>query len=162
MRHYIIDGYNALFKLRPLLKKHYQTREGFIQYIKVSQPFGSIKNKVSVVFDGKAGVVSEIKPSHTFLNVFFSKNESADEMIVRIAKKERNPRNTFVVTDDREVQEKVTSLGCSTLSIHEFFKNLTKKKEKTDKDKPDPRSKEGKKITEELKKIWKVDEGDYQ
>ena len=162
MKHYILDGYNALFKIKPLLKKPYQTRDGFIQYIKVSQPFGSIKNKVSVVFDGKAGVVSEIKPSHSFLNVFFSKNESADDMIVRIVKKERNQSETIVVTDDREVKEKVKLLGCSTLSVFEFFNELTRVKNHQEKEKPDLNSKEGKNITEEMKKIWGISEEDHQ
>ncbi|GAH75896.1 unnamed protein product [marine sediment metagenome] len=158
MKHYIIDGYNALFKIKPLLKKSYQTRDGFIQYIMVTKPFGSIKNRVSIVFDGSKDVINDKRRPFPPIDVIFSKNETADDTIVRMVKKERKQGEIIVVTDDREVKEKVKLLGCSTLSILEFFKNLTEKKERTDKDKPDPRSKEGKKITEELKRIWKVDE----
>lgn len=161
MRHFIIDGYNALFKIRPLLKKQYQTRDGFIQYIRVSQPFGSSRNRVSIVFDGSSDVVDEKRPPSPPIDVIFTKYETADAMIVRMAKRGSQPGETIVVTDDREVKEKVKLLGCSTLSVLEFFKELTHIERPPEKDKPEPNSKEGKRITEELKRIWTDDE-DHQ
>ena len=151
MRHYIIDGYNALFKIKSSLKKPYQTREGFIQYISVSKPFGSIKNRVTIVFDGTTGVVSNQKYSYAPINVIFAKNESADDLIIKIAKTENKSGEIIVVTDDREVREKTQLLGCSTLSVLQFFKDLTKKKETEEKEKPEPDSKEGENITDEMK-----------
>ncbi len=157
MRHFIIDGYNALFKIRSLLRKPYQTREGFIQYISVSKPFGSIRNRVSVVFDGTLGVVSYQKKSYSPINVIFTKNESADDLIIRMVKAEKNSGEIIVVTDDREVREKTQLLGCSILSVLQFFKDLTKKKETEEKEKPEPDSKEGENITEEMKKEWGIE-----
>lgn len=157
MRHFIIDGYNALFKIKSLLRKPYQTREGFIQYISVSKPFGSIRNRVTIVFDGTAGVVSNQKHFHAPINVIFAKNESADDLIIKIAKTENKSGEIIVVTDDREVREKTQLLGCSTLSVLQFFKDLTKKKETEEKEKPEPDSKEGENITEEMKKEWGIE-----
>ena len=157
MRHFIIDGYNALFKIKSLLRKPYQTREGFIQYIRVSKPFGSIRNRVTIVFDGTAGVVFNQKHFYAPINVIFAKNESADDLIIRMVKAEKNSGEIIVVTDDREVREKTQSLGCSTLSVLQFFKDLTKKKETEEKEKPEPDSKEGENITEEMKKEWGIE-----
>lgn len=157
MKHFIIDGYNALFKIKPLIKKQYRSREGFIQFIRITRPFGSIRNKVSLIFDGTKGVAFEQKPSYTPIDVIFSKDGTADDMIVRMAKKEMNKRETTVVTDDRELKEKVKLSGCSTLSVLEFFKQLTAKKTSTEKEKPDPNSKKGKDITEAMRKIWEIE-----
>ena len=157
MRHYIIDGYNALFTIKPRLKKLNQTREGFLQFIKNSQLFGSMRNKISIVFDGAIGVTAKSKKSYTPIKVFFSKDRTADERIVNMVKQEKHPKSVFVITDDRELKEKVSLLGCSTMSVQEFFKTNTKKEE-TEKEKRDPSSSEAKTITEEMKKEWGIDD----
>jgi predicted RNA-binding protein with PIN domain len=157
MRHYIIDGYNALFAIRQRLKKLNRSREGFIQYIRNSRLGGSPKNKVSIVFDGAIGVSSQQRRSYTPLHVFFSKDRTADDLIVKMVSQEKHPRNVYVITDDRELKEKITNLGSSTVSVHEFFKTDQKKEEKEE-DKPEPSSREGKTITEEMKKEWGIKE----
>lgn len=163
MRHYIVDGYNALFKIRSLLKKHNRSREGFIRYIRATRPFGSTRNRVTVVFDGSKDVHFQQKQPSGPVDVVFAKSESADDRIVKMAKKKHNRVETVVVTDDREVKDKVRVQRCKTMSVLEFFKKLSEKKEekrnkKDNDEKPSPNSKEGKSITEEMKKIW----GDYQ
>lgn len=159
MRHYILDGYNALFKIKPLLKKHNRTREGFIRYIRATRPFGSMRNKLTIVFDGSKDVQFPQKQPSGPVDVLFAKSESADDRIVKMVKKKRGNAETIVVTDDREVRERVRTQGCKTMSVMEFFKKLVEKKEEKESkedgdEKPSPHSKEGKSITEELKKIW--------
>jgi len=156
MRHFIIDGYNALFKIKPLVKKPFQTREGFIHYLRIKKPFGSMRNKVTVVFDGSLNVSFKQKTSNAPIEVIFTRNETADDMIIRMAKNAKYPRAIIVITDDREIKEKVKLYGCATLSVLEFFKDLTREKKPKEKDKPEPGSKEGRDITEELKKIWGI------
>jgi predicted RNA-binding protein with PIN domain len=163
MRHYIVDGYNALFKIKQFLKKHNRSREGFIRYIRTTRPFGSMRNRVTIVFDGSKDVQFRQKQPSGPVDVVFAKSESADDRIVKMAKKKGDRAEIIVVTDDIEVKDKVRMQGCKTMSVMEFFKKLAGKKEgkgkKVDEDeKPSPDSKEGKSITDEMKKIW----GDYQ
>jgi predicted RNA-binding protein with PIN domain len=157
MSHFIIDGYNALFGLRPLLKNRARSREGFLLYIKTARPFGSIRNKVTVVFDGRQGIVSEQRHLSP-LRVIFSKVDSADETIVRMVSRHTHPGEVIVVSDDRELCERVKLLGGRTVSVTEFFSSLTKKKKESIDEKPAPASKEGKAITDEMKKEWKIDD----
>lgn len=155
MVHFIIDGYNALFRIKPLLKKQYKTREGFIRYIKISKPYGSIRNKVSLVFDGTTGVTFNPKIYLPF-NVFFTKGENADDMIVEMVKMDKRPQDIIVVTDDRELQDRVKIYDSKAIGVLRFFKNLKKDGKTTKEEKPDINSKEAKDITEEMKKIWGI------
>lgn len=158
MNHFIIDGYNALFALRPFLKSTARSREGFLLYIKTAQPFGSFRNKVTVVFDGKKGVVSHQQTPSIPLRVIFSKQGSADEAIVRIVSREKYPQQAIVVTDDRELSERVRLLGAKTMAVSDFFSSLFKKNRKPTDVKPSPESKEGRSITDEMKKEWNIDD----
>ncbi len=156
MKHFIIDGYNALFKIKAKLKKQYQTREGFVQYVKTTRCSYHKKNKYSLIFDGAKGVSFDSKFGFSPLNVIFSKGENADEKIVKMIEREKHKGTTFVVTDDRELQERVLFLGCSTVSVLDFFGELTGKKKSSDTGKPSLDSSEGKDITDEMKKIWGI------
>lgn len=158
MHHFIIDGYNVLFSLRPYLKGFARTREGFLLYLKAAHHFGSSRNEVTVVFDGREGIVSDGLASHAPLRVKFSKRESADEMIVRIVSREQHPERTVVVTDDRELSLRVRQLGAQSVPVLTFFSSRIRKKPKPGDSKPTPESREGKLITEEMKKEWKIDE----
>jgi predicted RNA-binding protein with PIN domain len=158
MNHFIIDGYNALFSLKPYLKGKAQTREGFLLYLKTARPFGSLRNIVTVVFDGREGVVGNLWMPSFPLRIIFSKRESADEAIVRIVSREKHSQQTVVVTDDRELAERVRLLGARAVPVSVFFSSLTKKQRKPADVKPTPDSNEGKSITDEMKKEWKIDD----
>ncbi len=158
MTHFIIDGYNALFRLKPFLKGTARTREGFLQYIKTARPFGSLRNRVTVVFDGAEGIVTSKKTPFHPLRVIFSKRETADETIIRLLNREEHPGQTVVVTDDRELAERAKNLGAKTLAVPDFFSALAQKKEPQKDTKPSPESREGKRITEEMKKEWGIEE----
>jgi predicted RNA-binding protein with PIN domain len=153
----MVDGYNALITVKPLLKSKFKSRDGFLQYIKIAQPFGSLRNKITIVFDGRKGIVSSVKKRYSPLNIIYAKHRTADEQIVQMVKKELRPQQTIVVTDDRELREKVRALGAQIMSVREFFKSL-KKKSPAQEEKPRPESAEGKAITETMKKEWGIDE----
>lgn len=158
MTRFIIDGYNALFSLRPFLKGTARSREGFLLYIKTARPFGSLRNSVTVVFDGAKGIVSGQQGSFSPLRIIFSKGETADETIVRLISREEHPNRTVVVTDDRELAERAKNLGAQAVAVSDFFSSLVKKKRTTQDTKPTPESREGKRITEEMKKEWNIDD----
>jgi predicted RNA-binding protein with PIN domain len=158
MNHYIIDGYNALFALKPRLKGSARSREGFLLYLKTARPFGSLRNGVTVVFDGREGVVLNLERAYAPLRVVFSKRESADETIVRIVSKEKHPEQAIVVTDDRELSERVSMLGAKAVRVSDFFAPLFRKKQVSADSKPSPESAEGRTITDAMKKEWNIEE----
>lgn len=158
MNHFIIDGYNALFALKSFLKGKARSREGFLLYIKTARPFGSLRNAVTVVFDGRKGIVSDMQHAYAPVRVIFSRQDSADEMIVRIITREEHPERAIVVTDDRELAERVRVVGAKTVAVMDFFSSLTTKKPEPTDSKPNPESKEGKSITDEMKKEWNIDD----
>ncbi len=160
MKHFIIDGYNALFTIKPFLRKQYQSREGFVQYLRIAKPFGSVRNRVTVVFDGRDNALYRQKHSSVPVSVLYSDNKEADEIIIRMVKNAKRSSEIIVVSDDREIKEMVSMMGAETLPVKEFFKSLTQKKKRHEEEKPDPTSKAGKEITEEMKKVWEVEENE--
>ncbi|MDP8265767.1 MAG: NYN domain-containing protein [Candidatus Aceula meridiana] len=124
--HYILDGYNVLNKLPRLIQKSLKdAREGLVQVLEVDRPQGSIKNKVTIVFDGQPGMLSGMKTNSVF--VIFTENQTADDRIKRIVDNAANPRNIVVVTEDREIQIYVKKLGARVLAVKGFFEKIKKK-----------------------------------
>jgi len=160
MKHFIIDGYNALFTIKSSLRKQYQSREGFVQYLRIAKPFGSERNRVTVVFDGRDNTLYRQKYSSVPVSIRYSDDKEADEIIVRMVKNAKRTSEIIVVTDDREIRERVSMMGAETLPVKEFFRSLTQKKKSHEEEKPDPTSKAGKQITEEMKKVWETEENE--
>ncbi len=119
--HYLIDGYNAIHKLSGLAERSgVQAREALIHYVEMSRPQGSIKNKVTVIFDGQRGVVQPQRNS--LIQVVFSQGEDADSCIKNMVDQTTHRRNMIVVTEDKEIQVYVKRSGAKVLSIKDFFK----------------------------------------
>jgi len=156
--HYIVDGYNVLKQLPDLEKRPLKNgRWGLIHYFEIYRPQGSIKNKVTIVFDGRSEVKlpSQRKLQKTNMEIIFSQDETADEKIKKLVSHMPNPKQVIVVTDDRELREAVKTYGVEVISV----KELTQKKfppsdEINIKAKTTLTEKEAEKITEELEQIW--------
>ncbi len=166
--HYIIDGYNVIKQVSYLSGiKLRDGRDGLIKILQKYRPQGSLKNKVTIVFDGKDDVFfpSNTKPisptrSNSNIKVIFSKNETADDKIKRMARKAVNPKVLIVVTDDKEIQYFVKSYGVKRQTVKQFLNPISKKtklatKSKcTPKEKPPLSSQKAIEITKELQEIW--------
>jgi len=150
--HYILDGYNILKKIPYLSNRHLsQGRQGFLDLIKRFNLCG--KNKVTVVFDGRSDVVAP--PHRTDFIVLFSEDETADDLIKKVVKKSKNPRQVIVVSDDRELRFEVKRLSARVISVEEFTKKIPAKKSREKfKDKAFLKKDDAQRITEELKRIW--------
>jgi len=123
---YVIDGYNLInhpvFK-EQANKKIKDRRFALLELIRTKRLCGSSKNKITVVFDGYPGLgdsqgLSEGGPK---IGVIFSRKETADERIKKMVENSGNPRNTVVVSDDKEVKFFAGSLGAGTISVGEFI-----------------------------------------
>ena len=158
--HYLLDGYNIIKKTPSLAsKKLEEGRQGLISLIENRQPQGSMKNTVTIVFDGQPGMLGR-ELSGT-VKVFFTSHETADERIKHVVAKAPNKKIFIVVTDDREIKYYVRALGAKVLSVKEFLEKTElpdqKKSQKAThvSEKPKNISKTLEyEITSEFQKIW--------
>ena len=94
-----------------------------MRLVAVNRPQGSVKNTVTIVFDGKYGIIGTADDTH--VKVIFSRGESADDTIKKIVSGAAHKKNIIVVTDDRDIQYAVRAMGAKIMSVEEF---LTKSK----------------------------------
>jgi len=143
------------------LKELEDQRKGLIQFIESYRPQGSVKNTVTIVFDGKSGYVDQVYASQ--IKVLFSKDESADNVIKRKVAKAQNPKQIVVVSNDREIQCAVRALGAKVLSVQDFLQNSSCVKKRKRISKSESQNSETPKkisktmefqIYQELEKVW--------
>jgi predicted RNA-binding protein with PIN domain len=144
---YIVDGYNVIFSTPLKQAGIEQAREILTMLVlRIGKP-------VKVVFDGREGIVSEVKRPY----VVYTKGISADEYIKRWVKAQKDTQGIVVVTKDREIQSYVRNLGAKVMKPEEFYEMLQRK----------PRErlikgiltkKEADEINNELLKLWELDE----
>src|SRR5690242_6830300 len=121
--HYLLDGYNILHQISALTQKDLdEQRRILIVLIELQHPQGSLRNKVTLVFDGRPGL-GGVPPS-SLVKVIFTWENSADEKINDILQQAQTPRNFVVVTDDRAVQYAAKSFGATVCPVSEFISRL--------------------------------------
>jgi len=123
--HYLLDGYNITNQISTLSSKDpEEQRMGLVRQVEQLRPQGSLRNKVTIVFDGQPGFLSQCKSSCA--DVIFSDGESADEKIKRIVVAAKNKKSIVVVTDDRSIQYAVRSQGAKVSPVKEFLAKRNK------------------------------------
>ena len=150
---YLLDGYNIIHQIPNLsLEKLEVQRETLLKLISVYAPQGSFKNKVTVVFDGQAGI--SYPAATTSTHVIFSRDESADDVIKRCVDESQNSKNMIVVTDDRSVQYAVRALGAKVMSVKDFLSKIKTVKSKATKETKYISKSVEWGITAELERLW--------
>lgn len=118
--HYILDGYNIIKRTEFFAKMKLEDARGeLVRFIINKRPHGSQRNKVTVVFDGKAGFYMQSHESRSVAVIFATKT-NADQEIKNIVGRCRTPGHLIIVTDDREVQSYVKSCRAQVMSCAEF------------------------------------------
>lgn len=155
------------------LEKLEEKREAFLRFLERRRPQGSLKNKVTVVFDGQPGIwggppmasLAFGGGAASDVQVIFAKGRSADEEIKAVVAGSGHRKNMVVVTDDREIQYAVRALGAKVCGVDEFLEKAGTLPQ-AGKEKPSVLSPQdasaGKyisktlehKITSEMEKIW--------
>jgi predicted RNA-binding protein with PIN domain len=124
---YIIDGYNLIRhrSFRPS-KKIKEPRFALLSFIRGERLCGSLKNKITIVFDGYCDVegLNEFDPG---INVVFSCDESADERIKKILAGARNPKELVVISDDREIASFTKDFMAAHMGIEQFINSKRNK-----------------------------------
>ena len=152
--HYLLDGYNILHQMPRADESAFeQQRERLIGLFQQSRPHGSLKNQMTIVFDGYGKVDSST------IKVIFSGDESADSRIRKMVEQSQNAKNIIVVTDDRDIQYAVRASGAKVCAVKDFLQKSDSKFQK----KPNaPSGNSSKKISKavefkinsELENIW--------
>lgn len=158
---YIIDGYNLLNHPRPsrVLDRQRSTTpaEKIISLIKKNKLTGSSKNKVTVVFDGypPSGQSPVIERG---MDIIFARGVSADEKIKTMVESSANPKNIFVVSDDKEIRFIIRALGARSLTINDFIDQGKDAKSAAkvgdDSSELKLRISEMEQVNKELRKLW--------
>jgi predicted RNA-binding protein with PIN domain len=125
--HYLIDGYNLLFKLFHDKVSLKEQREYLISYLRDSIPSNC---RYTLVFDAHLSLGDEIRTHTKDLEVLYtSEKETADEWI--LSRVERGKGKLFVVvTSDKVLAHACRHLGATIETASSFLKRLSPKEEK--------------------------------
>jgi predicted RNA-binding protein with PIN domain len=93
-------------------------RRGLLRWIDISRPQGSVKNHVTVIFDGHPDHYGATPQG--YIRVIFSDGCSADDKIKRMVDEDEQKKNCVVVTDDKDIYLYVRSLGAQVMSVAAF------------------------------------------
>ena len=153
---YIIDGYNLIHhRLFTLHTKAFfkDQKRSLLEFISSNRLCGSARNAITVVFDGYPDSREVIE--HPVIKVIFSCDESADARIAKMLEVALVPKQTIVVSDDKEIRLCAKGFKATPLTIEEFIAPLTDKKRKESED-VDLKLSYSKQleVNKELKKIW--------
>jgi predicted RNA-binding protein with PIN domain len=125
--HYLIDGYNLLFRSVDVDKRSLQSSR-IAMVRNINEHVADLGLDVTVIFDSKVNS-SEISRGHyDHLQIIFTySGVSADDYILQWV--ERSPRPNFetVVTSDKDLALKARHLGAKTVPISTFVQWLNKK-----------------------------------
>ncbi len=125
--HILIDGYNLIRQSPALSAKEYiSTQEGRDALLELLAQYKKIKShKITVVFDAAYGnSFAENKTRERGITIIFSrKGELADDVIKRIAAKERE--RAIVVTSDQDIVSFALRYGAATIDSREFEARLS-------------------------------------
>ena len=120
--HIIIDGYNLIRQSTTLSALDQQDimlgREALVDTLAA---YRKIKHhRITVVFDGShSPLFSQQRDRQKGISIRFSrKGESADDVIKRMARQERE--KALVVSSDREVVNSAAASGAATISARQF------------------------------------------
>ena len=125
--HIIIDGYNLIRQSESLSLLDLQDiqigRDALIDMLAAYKKLKS--HRITVVFDGIAAPsFSQHRHRRKGISIVFShKGESADTVIKKMARKER--QRALVVSSDRDIVQSAEASGAATVSADEFEAKLT-------------------------------------
>ena len=133
-RHLIIDGYNAIGKIRELeAKKDISLEASRMHFIKILVDFMAQNrsfDKISIVFDSKDKDIGVTKDSYGRVEVLFAtRDKDADGVIVDILRGASSSERITVSSDDNFIRNHARVYGREVMPISEL-KNIIMLKKK--------------------------------
>lgn len=126
--HYLIDGYNWLFRTPKSSLSFEEKRRLFIE--ELYQLSCNLSDQITLVFDAKdASRDLSSKGHYKSLEIIYTTHkQNADEYILQALEEIKGTKT--VITRDRELASKAKLLGAKVLSMDAFYEMLLKKKKK--------------------------------
>lgn len=125
----IVDGYNLMFineKGKSKIKDIEKAREHLL--ILLSKYYLRKGTFITVVFDsGASGFKYGLKRKLEKLGleiIFTPKDSSADDYIVEIVNKSKNPEGIKVITSDHHIKDEIEKCNAKSISSREFMKEI--------------------------------------
>jgi predicted RNA-binding protein with PIN domain len=130
-RTYIIDGYNAIHRVREweeiMDKELARSREVLCQFCSQWMASRRDAEKFIVVFDGDSSVSPFSNDAYRGVRIIFTATgETADSRIISIVEEMGSPQDAVVVSDDGEVMKRCGMAGAETSSVRNFVGTLRK------------------------------------
>ena len=159
----IIDGYNAIAKIRQLeAKKDISLEVSRMHFIRVLLDFMSRKmvfDRIFLVFDSKEKEVGVRSESYGDIKILYAMHDKdADNVIVDLLRKSKDEDAIMVASDDNFVRNHTRVYKKVIMSIKELEDLIVLKKKSSSgkiKDK-ELHSHKVKDINEELKRHWRI------
>lgn len=124
--HYYIDGYNIIFRVLHATETLQLQREALIYDLSYKSELFNLD--LTIVFDSH---YQESDSSRSHLDrleiAYTSKDETADDYILKAVKHHRTPKQLVVVTSDNHLAWKARSLGAKTEPAEVFMERLQKR-----------------------------------
>lgn len=133
--HYILDGYNLLFRLIKNREDLEKSRKNFI--FDIEKKAALLNLDITLVFDGRFQSEERSRTHYKNLEIIYSSHgETADELILSELAACENKRGEIVVTSDRDLSIRARKLKAKTETAEEFFLWLNARYKKRQKKKP--------------------------
>jgi len=123
----LIDGWNLAWKIpevAALIPDKLSEARARLNII-LKNYFHRKKVTFKIVYDGRQGIISNAR--HGIDVQFAHKPETADHLIVKHLRKQKEPARWTVITSDQELSGRCRNLGTFVLSAENFYQKLKKK-----------------------------------
>lgn len=128
--HYLIDGYNLLFRTQKGRGSLEKRRQLMIQELNACACLWNLY--ITLVFDGaEAGNTHFTRSHYDALELIYTpKNQTADQYMIHAVSESAGPEKITIVTNDRDLAQHCRLFGAKKMGIDEFLSLLVKKKMK--------------------------------
>ena len=128
--HYLIDGYNLLFRILKKCGSLEKERQLLIR--ELNDAVSHLKLNVTLVFDGSQEFPFSVSRGHfeSLEIVYTPKHQSADDYILEEVNSARAPQHLIIVTNDRELKGKCHQMRAKIMTIDQFLSSLVQKRQK--------------------------------
>lgn len=138
--HYLIDGYNLLFRTAFGKEGESFTKEREKVIQNLSKEIASASFSASIVFDAAFQEGPSEKQNKGELEIIYTEmGESADDWIIQEVKRSAKPSLLIVVTSDRKLAWRARMKGAQSIPVEDFLKLVRRVvRKKQQKPKPSP------------------------
>lgn len=125
IKRYILDGNNIVHK-HPVLRKVFTATPDAARTALVEQilPFARRypSHRFCLVFDGKCTLMASLP--HNISIESAEQNQSADDVIKKLIRKEQSPAHCVVVSSDTDVYNAARAHACTALTSEDFLNEI--------------------------------------